>query len=818
MERVMPVDFATLISWRGLSVWMVIMRVLLLALVRRSACYNVDTEQPLIFVGKSESYFGTTAEIVIDSQKWILVGATKDNFTDKPEIPFPGNVYACPVDFLNSNSNCTVLPNLRTSEAYANVSEGVFEESDQMLGASIIVPENSAKPIKICAPKWKNLRFFRPDAEGDNTYQVTGNCFVLNDRSDLINTAKTLSFRIPKDDFDYYKAPLIGFSIADTKIRVFDTLYGAPNIGRGSTGGLLAKNDGNVRNAKSMKLEVERSKVVQDTYLTGSLFGYSIAPGNLGGVTQDKINFHFVVGAPGFSNKNGVIGAFSVLQFGTAFQQVKQIEGMQVGGGFGQTLCIADVNGDKNDEILVAAPNWFSMGDQGNQVIYDVGVVYVYYGTGSASIIDDTAQEIRGSLVRFSRFGTAISNIGDINKDGYNDIAIGAPFENKEGAVYIFNGGKTRLEDMYSQKIIGSRVKTGLQGFGWYISRTARDLDDNLHNDFVVGAYRSDTAVLLRTRNIIDVNCEISYTPDPIPLNSSGTFCNVDFNPCFNVSLCFNFTGEGINKTNIDFSITIDANETRKRAAMTNGSHRFEELTVRDFTIFSFKSSCYSFELTVENIDRRFFQVIERPISLRGDYNISNIPVDPGTVKAILRRGISASFFGQVVPRKALNWSDYVHVHVGCPQISFRWFRLCLTCSGNDAIHTLTKDKNQELRVDLQSFSGEQAYAVYSTFYIGDENNKYILTVSGYSGTAGDSLTWHSGSRFSTKDQDNDYKTDGSCAVMRHGAWWYSNCLKSNLNGEYAMSVAFAWNYPVWEHWRGSEAMKKTVMMIRNKI
>ncbi|XP_062604877.1 fibrinogen-like protein A, partial [Saccostrea cucullata] len=55
---------------------------------------------------------------------------------------------------------------------------------------------------------------------------------------------------------------------------------------------------------------------------------------------------------------------------------------------------------------------------------------------------------------------------------------------------------------------------------------------------------------------------------------------------------------------------------------------------------------------------------------------------------------------------------------------------------GNDAIHTLTKDKNQELRVDLERYNGQQAYAVYTTFYIGDELSKYILTVSGYSGTA----------------------------------------------------------------------------------
>lgn len=44
----------------------------------------------------------------------ILVGATRDNFTDKPEIPEPGNVYACPVNF-NDDAKCSILPNLRTA-------------------------------------------------------------------------------------------------------------------------------------------------------------------------------------------------------------------------------------------------------------------------------------------------------------------------------------------------------------------------------------------------------------------------------------------------------------------------------------------------------------------------------------------------------------------------------------------------------------------------------------------------------------------------------------------------------------------------------
>jgi hypothetical protein len=39
--------------------------------------------------------------------------------------------------------------------------------------------------------------------------------------------------------------------------------------------------------------------------------------------------------------------------------------------------------------------------------------------------------------------------------------------------------------------------------------------------------------------------------------------------------------------------------------------------------------------------------------------------------------------------------------------------------------------------VDLTDFDGDKAYALYSTFRVGDESSKYELTVSGYSGTAG---------------------------------------------------------------------------------
>ncbi|VDI62566.1 Hypothetical predicted protein [Mytilus galloprovincialis] len=57
---------------------------------------------------------------------------------------------------------------------------------------------------------------------------------------------------------------------------------------------------------------------------------------------------------------------------------------------------------------------------------------------------------------------------------------------------------------------------------------------------------------------------------------------------------------------------------------------------------------------------------------------------------------------------------------------------------GNQKIHTITKQGNYELRVDISDFDGNKAYARYVTFSVGDATTNYILTVSGYSGNAGE--------------------------------------------------------------------------------
>ncbi|XP_062606274.1 ryncolin-1-like [Saccostrea cucullata] len=107
---------------------------------------------------------------------------------------------------------------------------------------------------------------------------------------------------------------------------------------------------------------------------------------------------------------------------------------------------------------------------------------------------------------------------------------------------------------------------------------------------------------------------------------------------------------------------------------------------------------------------------------------------------------------------------------------------------GNEPIHLLTKRSQCELRVDLQKFSGKKAFAKYSSFSVGSESQKFKLTATGYSGTAGDSLAYHNGRPFSMKDAGND-SWKNSCAVDRKAGWWFNGCDYCDLNEPYFTSA-----------------------------
>ena len=85
---------------------------------------------------------------------------------------------------------------------------------------------------------------------------------------------------------------------------------------------------------------------------------------------------------------------------------------------------------------------------------------------------------------------------------------------------------------------------------------------------------------------------------------------------------------------------------------------------------------------------------------------------------------------------------------------------------------------------------------------------------------SGDSLNYHNGLMFSTRDKDNDNTTDYKCAERYHGAWWYNRCLKSNLNGVYMSGIDHILGDGInWKTWRGfNYSLKTTDMKIRRAV
>ncbi|XP_023276982.1 tenascin-like isoform X5 [Seriola lalandi dorsalis] len=120
---------------------------------------------------------------------------------------------------------------------------------------------------------------------------------------------------------------------------------------------------------------------------------------------------------------------------------------------------------------------------------------------------------------------------------------------------------------------------------------------------------------------------------------------------------------------------------------------------------------------------------------------------------------------------------------------------------GLSNLHKITSNGHYELRVDMRD-RGELAYAQYDKFTIAEPRTRYKVYIGAYSGTAGDSMTYHQGRPFSTYDNDNDVAVT-NCALSYKGAFWYKNCHRVNLMGKYGDdSHSKGIN---WFHWKGHE-------------
>uniref|UniRef100_A0A673NDN7 Integrin alpha-V-like n=1 Tax=Sinocyclocheilus rhinocerous TaxID=307959 RepID=A0A673NDN7_9TELE len=161
-------------------------------------------------------------------------------------------------------------------------------------------------------------------------------------------------------------------------------------------------------------------------------------------------------------------------------------------------------------DLLVGAPLFMDRGSDGK--LREVGQVNVYLGKGGFTF--NNVIKLTGSEI-YARYGSSVCSLGDLNMDGYNDVAIAAPYGGQfhRGLVYIHNGRPTGLNPVASQVLEGTWASASMPSSFGYAMNGGTDVDQNGYPDLIVGVFGADKAVLYRARPVISVNSTLDISP-----------------------------------------------------------------------------------------------------------------------------------------------------------------------------------------------------------------------------------------------------------------------------------------------------------------
>nr|ABD49099.1 integrin alpha E [Mus musculus] len=319
------------------------------------------------------------------------------------------------------------------------------------------------------------------------------------------------------------------------------------------SGGALLYSTQNGRGCFLNQTAKEDSRTVQYSYLS-----YSLA------VLHKAHGISYVAGAPRHKLRGAVFELRKEDREEDAF--VRRIEGEQMGSYFGSVLCPVDIDMDgTTDFLLVAAPFYHIRGEEGRVYVYQVPEQDASFSL---------AHTLSGHPgLTNSRFGFAMAAVGDINQDKFTDVAIGAPLEGfgagdgaSYGSVYIYNGHSGGLYDSPSQQIRASSVASGLHYFGMSVSGGLDFNGDGLA-DITVGS--RDSAVVLRSRPVVDLTVSMTFTPDALPMVFIG---KMDVNLCFEVDSSVVASEPGLREMFLNFTVDVDVTKQRQRLQCEDSS------------------------------------------------------------------------------------------------------------------------------------------------------------------------------------------------------------------------------------------------------
>ncbi|XP_053868553.1 integrin alpha-7 isoform X7 [Malaclemys terrapin pileata] len=505
------------------------------------AAFNLDGTDPLLKDGAGGSLFGFSValhrQLRPEPASWMLVGAPQAPGLPGQRANRTGGLYACPLT--REINDCWRVP----------IDEGVdlHKESkeNQWLGVSV-KSQGAGGKIVTCAHLYESRNRVNQPLE---TRDVIGRCYVLSQdltvREELDGGEWKFCEGRPQghERFGFCQQGVSAGFTADNHY----VLFGAP--GTYNWKGLLFMT--NVHSADPDQLVYKTAEpgerlpgTVGDVAQNSNL-GFSVDSGK-GLTRQDQLSF--VTGAPRANHT----GAVLILRRDNVNRLVPEaiLPGEQLTSSFGYAVAVVDLNSDGWMDLVVGAPHFFDRQEEIG------GAAYVYINQAGRW---EGARPIRLNGTSRSMFGIGLAALGDLNQDGFQDIAVGAPFDGA-GKVYIYHGSNLGIVTKPAQVLDGEGV--GVRTFGYSLSG-GLDIDGNLYPDLLVGSL-SDSVVLYRARPVIHVSKNVSLSPPNIDLESRN--CPHHLGICVDVRACFSYTASPASYSpRVTLAYTLDADVDRRK-------------------------------------------------------------------------------------------------------------------------------------------------------------------------------------------------------------------------------------------------------------
>ncbi|XP_039411380.1 integrin alpha-6 isoform X2 [Corvus cornix cornix] len=486
-----------------------------------AGAFNLDTDNVISWSGETGSLFGFSLamhrQLQPQEKRLLLVGAPREKAFPAQQANRTGGLYSC--DITSPNTNCMRVKFDEETDPKMESKE------DQWMGVTV-QSQGPGGNVVTCAHRYEKRQYVNTVQE---TRDIIGRCYVLSQDLTI------------KDDMDngvwsFCDGRLRGHEkfgscqqgVAATFTRDYHYIvFGAP--GTYNWKGVVRaeqKNqtfydlgifdDGPYEVGDESHQDKNLVPVPANSYL-----GFSLDSGT-GIVSQDEMTF--VSGAPRANHSGAVVLLKKKNQRALSLEHMFEGEGLA--SSFGYDVAVVDLNSDGWQDIVVGAPQYFDRsGDIG-------GAVYIYMNRQGKWA---GVKPLRLNGTAGSMFGLAVENVGDINQDGYPDIAVGAPYDGF-GKVYIYHGSENGINTKPAQILDGEKTNTNF--FGYSVAGNM-DLDENSYPDVAVGSL-SDSVNVYRSRPVISIRRNITVQPDRIDLKKKNPEDPGEIR--MDVKACFKYT------------------------------------------------------------------------------------------------------------------------------------------------------------------------------------------------------------------------------------------------------------------------------------